>query len=93
MPFNPSKIQEQVIQDVLLERYKQDKKWGKERWSSLVWIKYGVLAEEFGEVAEALLNIDKKNLKEELIQVAAVCFKWLEALDDDPDTWITDGCG
>lgn len=37
-----------------------------------------VLAEEFGEVAKALYEGDTQNLKEELVQVCAVCVRWLE---------------
>lgn len=91
--FTPTRKQDEVIQSVLLERYRQNKKWGPETWKSPIHVKYIVLAEEFGEIAEAILNHDKKNLKEELVQVAAVCFKWLEALDEDPDEWNNHGCG
>lgn len=41
-----------------------------------------VLAEEFGEVARAVLEHDDENLEEELTQVAAVCVAWLEARRD-----------
>lgn len=41
--------------------------------------KLAVLAEEFGEVAKALLE-SPEDLKTELVQTAAVCFAWLEAL-------------
>ena len=91
--FTPTPKQEEVIQGFLLERYRQDKKWGKGTWQSPVHLKYIVLAEEFGEIAEAILNHDKDNLKEELIQVAAVCLKWLEAIDSDPDDWDNHGNG
>lgn len=37
-----------------------------------------VLVEEVGEVAKALL--EGNNLEEELIQVAAVCVRWLEEM-------------
>lgn len=47
-----------------------------------------VLAEEFGEVARAVLENnglanDKhgKNLRKELVQVAAVCVSWVEGMD------------
>lgn len=39
-----------------------------------------ILAEEAGEVAHAVLEKDDENLKEELIQVAAVAVAWLEAI-------------
>lgn len=42
--------------------------------------KYPILAEEVGEVARAMNDGDDANLKEELVQVAALCCAWLEAL-------------
>lgn len=42
--------------------------------------KLAILAEEFGEVARAVCEGDRVNLREELTQVAAVCLAWLEAL-------------
>ena len=56
---------------------------------------YAVLGEECGEVGTALLNINyyartgearkamEKDLKEELVQVAAVAVAWLEAIKSD----------
>jgi hypothetical protein len=47
-----------------------------------------VLAEEFGEVAKEVCNLMagadprvKALLREELVQVAAVCVAWIEGLD------------
>lgn len=40
--------------------------------------KLAILAEEFGEVARAVCEGDKENLRTELVQVAAVCLAWLE---------------
>lgn len=60
------------------ERERQDKKWGKGFFgrSDLAWL--GILAEEFGEVANAILEHDEENLITEITQVAAVCIAWLE---------------
>ncbi len=44
-------------------------------------IKLPVLMEEVGEVAKAINERDKAELKKELIQTAAVCVAWLEALE------------
>jgi NTP pyrophosphatase (non-canonical NTP hydrolase) len=49
------------------------------------WKKYAVLGEEFGEVANAMLEAsfgkaDAENIRRELIQVAAVAVAWLESL-------------
>lgn len=50
--------------------------------------RFTVLAEEFGEVGHELNEaigdgrvIDLKKLREELVQVAAVCVSWCEAID------------
>lgn len=40
-----------------------------------------VLTEEVGEVARAILNNDRVNLHDELVQVAAVAVAWLEGLE------------
>ena len=42
-----------------------------------------VLLEEVGEVAWALVRRDRENLREELAQVAAVCWRWLERMDKE----------
>lgn len=67
------------------ERRRQDEKWG---WpnaglaSDNVYKKVAILAEEMGEVANAVLEGDHENLKVELVQVAAVCFAWLESIEE-----------
>jgi NTP pyrophosphatase (non-canonical NTP hydrolase) len=43
--------------------------------------KFCILAEEVGEIAKSLNDGDHENLREELIQVAAVCVAWIEAID------------
>jgi NTP pyrophosphatase (non-canonical NTP hydrolase) len=75
-----------VYEDIDKERARQDEKWG---WSPDdgvtimsgpdVHAKVSVLAEEFGEVAHAVLEGDDANLEDELIQVAAVAVAWLES--------------
>ena len=40
-----------------------------------------ILGEEFGEVCRALCEDDQANLREELIQVAAVALAWVQGLD------------
>ncbi|HEY5960598.1 MAG TPA: hypothetical protein VIV60_28790 [Polyangiaceae bacterium] len=44
-------------------------------------VKSVVLTEECGEVARAVLERDAPGLRKELVQVAAVCVAWLEALE------------
>jgi hypothetical protein len=71
------------------ERFRQQALWGREH----LWgkgdcsshdvpdtVKAIVLGEECGEVARAVLERDDDALIRELVQVAAVCVAWLEAL-------------
>ena len=64
------------------ERQRQIDKWGDNSSPDDPWI--AILGEEFGEVCQAFLDVrhglPTDNLKEELIQVAAVAVKWLEIL-------------
>jgi NTP pyrophosphatase (non-canonical NTP hydrolase) len=43
-------------------------------------VKAAVLAEECGEVARAVLEVDMRGLRDELVQVAAVAVAWLEGM-------------
>ena len=61
------------------EREAQDNKWGTEQPKDTKDFP-AILMEEVGEIAKATLDHDVQNLKEELIQVAAVCVKWLERI-------------
>lgn len=76
-----------VLVEVVRERKRQEalKAAGKFPWTCAdaapASMKLAVLAEEFGEVARAVCEKDYKNLREELVQTAAVCLAWLEALE------------
>lgn len=66
------------IHEIRQERDRQVKKWGKQDHDEGIWL--AILTEEVGEVAQAIQKgmpsekkTDASNLKEELIQVAAVC--------------------
>jgi NTP pyrophosphatase (non-canonical NTP hydrolase) len=72
-------LQAQVIIDTFDERRRQDSLWGVQRHSYGKWL--GILAEEFGEVAQAINRIhfpkdakesDADDIYTELIHVAAV---------------------
>lgn len=65
---------------IVQERIRQNNKFGRDwgNWGSPHGSKLAVLTEEVGEIATAILKRDEENLKEELIQVAAVCIAWLE---------------
>lgn len=75
------------------ERARQIARWGGrsgdgvENPSQSNYMRLRVLAEEFGEVAEAMGRTEDGNgtrdLKTELIQVAAVAVAWIEALEDE----------
>lgn len=74
-----------VLSDVALERDRQEQLLAAMKFD---WTcadldvsddeKLRVLVEEVGEVARAIH--EKSNLREELIQVAAVCVAWCECL-------------
>ena len=66
---------------IIVEREKQDQKWGADR--ALTYYQWlPILAEEVGEVARAMLEREpNERLREELVQVAAVAVAWMEAID------------
>ena len=67
-----------VLEAVLAERERQDKKWGDqtdntdEHWTV-------ILTEELGEVAREVFEGRSAGMFEEIIQCAAVAFAWAEA--------------
>lgn len=67
---------------VQAERARQDALWGPPDASTdaLVLALVAILTEETGEVARAVLEQDRDNLRTELVQVAAVAQKFWEAL-------------
>lgn len=90
-----------VINDVIAERERQEAIGVTKRAAGIDWRscadpamaggddrRLAVLAEEFGEVARAILEAgygtsgaDDDHLREELVQVAAVAVAWVEAID------------
>ena len=70
-----------IIDEILVERQKQDEKWGVQNHNSWYWL--AILMEEVGEVAHAICGKrhDFLNYREELIQVAAVAVAMIESLD------------
>ncbi len=84
-----------LMGEVLAERQRQDDKWGRQDHDLTVWLT--VLAEEVGEVAQAILaerrgvqggearaalRASRAGLRAELIQVAAVATPTAEWLDE-----------
>ncbi len=80
-----------ILQDVVEERLRQIDKWGGATGDGVEnprqsdYVRLRVLAEEFGEVAEAMGRPEdgngKGDLRKELVQVAAVAVAWIEGLD------------
>jgi len=86
--------QHNALLQIVLERNRQDAKWGiRLDQPDMIWL--GILAEEFGEVAKETVDMhfapqeaeggipifwDTKHLEKELIQTAAVCVAWYESL-------------
>jgi hypothetical protein len=77
--FEPldSRVQDRAIVAVLAERLRQDRKWGSQRrLTKEKWLT--ILVEEVGEVANAILDGTGDELREEIVQVAAVAVLGLE---------------
>ena len=75
-----------AIFDVLAERERQDAKWGEQNHDDATWGL--ILGEEFGEACQAALEArfgdsghPEANLREELVQLAAVAVSWVECID------------
>ena len=73
-----------VMGDVMLERSRQDAKWGEQNHGHFTWL--AVLGEEVGEANQAALKAhfggkEWAHYREELIQVAAVAVAMVECLD------------
>lgn len=72
-----------VLREVAAERDRQNRLWNREpgRWLLSDEAKLVVLVEEVGEVARAIHDREGNDrLREELIQIAAVCTAWAETL-------------
>jgi len=79
MPEIDDQKMDDVIAEVIMERYRQQDKWGQQDHNAPMW--YGILGEEVGEVARGFLERDPANYREELIQTAAVAVAAVEAFD------------
>jgi NTP pyrophosphatase (non-canonical NTP hydrolase) len=44
-------------------------------------VRLAMLTEEVGEVARAIQELDESNLKEELVQIAAIAVSWVARLE------------
>lgn len=77
--MNNHLLRSTIKEAVDLERYYQDQKWGIQNHEDQKWLT--ILTEEIGEVAKAILEQKPNEVKEELVQVTAVCVAWLEAIE------------
>lgn len=77
-----------VLAEVRAERERQDGKWGQQNHEPFLWL--AILGEEFGESQKAALDArigaqtgkaTLEDLREELIQTAAVAVAFVECLD------------
>lgn len=75
-----TEIQKRIFDQIVKERNRQDQKFGIQNHSLERWIT--ILTEETGEVARSVLDNKPEELKEELIQVAAVAIAILENIQD-----------
>lgn len=69
---------------VLIERGKQNEKWGEQNHDNITWM--AILTEEVGEAAQCALHQrfggpEAKNFRDEMVQVAAVALQIVEAVD------------
>lgn len=67
------------LDEIKLERKKQDEKWGEQNHEPLYWI--AILVEEVGEAAKEALENKLSKYREELVQCAAVCVAAIESFD------------
>ncbi len=70
-----------ILEEVFVRRKVQDAKWGGNRnLPAELW--HVILSEEVGEVAHAILEHDMANLRDELLDVAAVAAVIIQWIDN-----------
>lgn len=90
-PLDRCKIEPAVLQAIEEERERQEQQWPGQQCPPAEW--HLILSEEHGELAQAILRESnpgddrhgESSVKEELIQVAAVAVRWLEAIKGAAD--------
>lgn len=92
MPSPRYPTRKAIYRDIDDERERQRMTWGHAHdWGRGdcaspdvdMMVKVAVLTEEVGEVARAVLDKDPANLRDELVQVAAVAIAILEGIDGE----------
>ena len=73
-----------VLDEILIERHRQDEKWGEQNHDDYRWL--AIITEEVGELAQAILHDEfgghaAGTTRAELTHVAAVAIQWLECFE------------
>ena len=73
-----------IVEEIFAERVRQDARWGEQNHTPIWW--HAILAEEVGEVAKAILELQFAGksiaaVRKELVQVAAVAIAAVESID------------
>jgi NTP pyrophosphatase (non-canonical NTP hydrolase) len=86
------RLEDKALHDVLLERERQDRKWGEQNHDPFAYLV--ILLEELGELGEAALQTrfggpkgGLKNMRREATHVAAVALAIVECLDRGKWEW------
>lgn len=79
-----------AVDDVILERLKQDDKWGIQNHDPFTYL--AILTEEIGELAQAALHTkfggkEAGRMREEAVHTAAVALAIVECIDRDKWNW------
>ena len=83
-------MDKQLIDDVINERERQEKKWGEQNHDPITWV--AILMEEVGELAQAAIETKfnefgdpggVESIRKEASHVAAVAIAIIECLDRD----------
>lgn len=92
IPLNKDTL-DAVLDEVRAERGSQERKWGPQNHDDFPWL--SILVEEVGEAAMAVNEANFEggsnygnyaDLRAELVQCAAVCIAWVEAIDRRSDS-------
>lgn len=94
--MDDSMVQSKVIVDVMMERKRQDEKWGEQNHNPYIYLT--ILIEEVGELGQAILETQFggkhggwENVRKEAIHCTAVALALVECLDRDK--WEDDDVG
>lgn len=79
-PTQPTEKREAVIREIAAELDRAYAKHGREQWGRHEF--YGIIREEFDEMwGDIKADADQETLRKEIVQVAAMCFRYLETGD------------